>query len=342
MAAEENTLKVLRSVIAAAVAVAPMPARAVAVADSRRVLTQEVTGIADLTSGEPVTAAHWWDLASLTKVLVTLPLVLDLVHEGILDLNRPLGEQWVRSKGTEAGEATPAQLLSHTAGFPAEIHLFRHTARKRSTLVDQLMRTSRERPLGYPAVYSDVGFLLLGELVADLRKEDLATLARRRGPFRFAPLPDASVATEDCPWRGFLVKGEVHDENAYALGGVAGQAGAFGRLADVTDAGQRWLRAARAGDSDALQTTSEWSLGVNGERFGMGWWLSPTFELGGTRPGEGSFGMSGFVGNRLWIEPARDYCVVILSNRVHPRRGDREPFNSWCTRLLDIVADVLA
>lgn len=338
----DGAIDVLRREIDRVIADAPMPGRAVAIANSKQVLLEVVAGKADLTSGEAVTAQHWWDLASLTKVLVTLPAVLDLVHEGLLDLCAPLSDQWRRSKGTMVGEATPAQLLSHAAGFPAEIHLYRHCPAQRSMLVEELLRVTRERPPGNPAVYSDIGFLLLGELVADLRNESLDVLAHRSGPFRFAPIPGAAVATEDCPWRGFLVKGRVHDENAYALGGVAGQAGAFGQLSDVAAASRRWLQAARSGDPDASLTTSEWSRGANGERFGLGWWLNPTGQLGGNRPGEGSFGMSGFVGNRLWLEPARDYCVAILSNRIHPHRGKREPFNAWCARLLDAVADVLA
>ena len=71
----------------------------------------------------------------------------------------------------------------------------------------------------------------------------------------------------------------------------------------------------------------------------MGWWLPPARGICGAKPGPGSYGMSGFTGNRIWIEPSRGYAVVILSNRVHPRRGDREPFDVWSAGILDTVAE---
>lgn len=318
---------------------APMPATAVAVVTPDRVLVEVTTGVADRATGEPAGPRSWWDLASLTKVLVTLPAVLRLHAAGQLHLDAPLREQWDRAEDTPAGDASPADLLSHRGGYPPTVDLYRHPGSGRGELVERALRTPRVRPIGDVAVYSDVGFLVLGELVADLEGAGLDRLAERDGPFRFAPLPEGAtaVATEWCPWRRQLVRGSVHDENAHALGGVAGHAGAFGRLGDVLGAAQGWLLALRQGDPLASRAVAEHAHGPHLERYGLGWWLSPTGSLGGRRPGGASFGASGFVGNRLWFEPERGYAVVVLSNRVHPVRTERGMFDAWCTELLDAV-----
>jgi CubicO group peptidase (beta-lactamase class C family) len=79
----------------------------------------------------------------------------------------------------------------------------------------------------------------------------------------------------------------------------------------------------------------------DGESFGLGWWLAPTRGIGGTQAGQSGYGMSGFVDNRIWLEPDYSYGVVILSNRVHPVRSERAPFTAWCARLLEMVAGAL-
>jgi CubicO group peptidase (beta-lactamase class C family) len=82
-----------------------------------------------------------------------------------------------------------------------------------------------------------------------------------------------------------------------------------------------------------------WSTGPGDVRFGLGWWLPPTGGLGGPAAGPDGYGASGFVGNRLWFEPGRGYGVLVLSNRIHPARGDRAPFAAWCDRLMAAVAE---
>ncbi|GAB7039510.1 serine hydrolase domain-containing protein [Catenuloplanes niger JCM 9533] len=286
-----------------------------------RVDVRVVHGTADLSTGRPVTADHWWDLASLTKVLVTLPEVLAAVPS--LDL--PLAELWAPSRGYGVGRATIRALLTHTAGLPASVPFFR-TVTGRDAILAAVLAT----PLGPPAeVYSDLGFLLLGRMVEDLTGRSLSELARDRTGLRFGAPPHESVATELDPWRGRLIVGEVHDENAAAMGGVAGQAGAFGTLSLVTAAAQTWLR----DPDDAVRTPS-----APGARFGLGWMVTPRPGLGSARlPG---FGHTGYVGNRLWLSPARGLGVLVLANRVHPtREGTAEPYTRWCSALFEAVAE---
>ncbi|MEV0458588.1 serine hydrolase domain-containing protein [Catellatospora methionotrophica] len=313
-------------------AAAPMPAVAVSVFDRTTTRFSEVTGTADLTTGRPVGLDDWWDLASVTKTLVTLPEVL--AH---LDLDSPLAEVWPRADGHPVGRATVAQLLSHQAGLPAVRQFFRTTT-TRDEIVAQAVATPLVREPGSGAEYSDLGFLLLGEAVQDHTGLSLAELARRRSGLRFGPVRGPAVATEQCAWRGRMVVGEVHDENAYAMGGVAGQAGGFGTLAQVTAAAQAWLARTVLPARLHRAATRCWAENSADERFGLGWWLPPTRGIGGHHAGEDSYGCSGFVGNRIWLEPARDYGVVILSNRVHPSRDHPEPFRDWCATLLDTIA----
>lgn len=314
---------------------APAPARALAVVTPRQVAYRRIVGVADLTSGEEVTDEHWWDLASLTKVLVTLPAVLRLARDQKLELESPLASQWARSADTAFGTVSAAQLLSHSGGFAPEADLWRTPRAARAEHVDALMRVQPERPAGDPARYSDVGFLALGEMVTDLGEVPIDELARLTGPFRFGSPPGPAVAYERCPWRGFLVKGVVHDENAFALGGLAGHAGAFARFDDLVAVAQSLLVAARRGNMNP--SIAPRARGIGDESFGWGWWLGRTRGLGGTSPGPNSFGLSGFVGNRLWVEPVRGYAVALVSNRIHPVRGDVRPFMDWWTEVVDSI-----
>jgi CubicO group peptidase (beta-lactamase class C family) len=312
----------MKETLARLAAEAPVPAVAVSVFDRHQVLAEAVRGAA---------GDAWWDLASLTKVLVTLPEVLDL----FADPSVPLASVWARAAGHPIGAATVAELLSHRAGLPATVRFYERLSGSEA-IVEAALRTELHHQTS--AVYSDIGFLLLGALVQDLTRTPLAALAERRSGLHMAAPPGPAVPTEQCPTRGRLIAGEVHDENAWAMGGSAGHAGGFGTLALVTRAAQGWLGERVVSPEMHERARTAWSTGAAGERFGLGWWLTPTRGLGGPNPGPDGYGHSGFVGNRIWIEPGRGYGVVILSNRILWGRGNREPFTRWCDRLLTAIA----
>ena len=313
----------------------PMTGCAVGVVDRAGSRSSWFGGSTDSAAATPIGAEVWWDLASLTKVLVTLPAVLRLAADGLVDLDVPLREQWDKARDRPFGACTPAQLLSHSSGLPAHLPFHELGLQPRAALVAHIMRTDLVTSPGVSPTYSDIGYILLGELVEERSSESLRELGAARG-LTFGPVRGVAAATEACPWRQRMIVGEVHDENASALGGVAGHAGAFGTIDGVVDAALARLR-----DSTPLHRRSvrEHCTNQDGEHFGLGWWLPPTRQIGGASFGSASYGMSGFTGNRIWIEPVRGYAVVILSNRIHPVRGDREPFTRWCTELLDTVAD---
>ena len=193
--------------------------------------------------------------------------------------------------------------------------------------------------MGSGAKYSDMNFIVLGAMVEALSVRSLADAAYQRHGLRYAPLPGTAVATERCGWRGRLLVGEVHDENAAAMGGTAGQAGAFATIALIARIAQSWLAELEVSTPLHQEVRRRWSSNRDGESFGLGWWMAPARGSGGPQAGQSGYGMSGFVGNRIWLEPDYGYGVVILSNRVHPVRSDRAPFSAWCAKLLETVAE---
>lgn len=282
--------------------------------------------------GPAVTAAVRYDLASLTKVVATLPSLLRLVAAGELDLDRPLRDYFSNiGSGQEPSlaSATPRQLLSHNAGLPAFSRVHTVTRDRLVALAATLQTPLLEQP-GGNALYSDVGFMLLGALIERLSGLRLDRFAEQEvfGPLgmsetHFNPLegwprPAVYAATEHCDWRNRLLAGEVHDENAFAWGGVAGHAGLFGSAGDLAVYARAWLEQdERLGPADLLDDArSGHARGADGELRGLGWLLGPA-RLSAGRPG---FGHTGFTGTSLWVNPDSRRWAVLLTNRVHPDR----------------------
>jgi CubicO group peptidase (beta-lactamase class C family) len=189
-----------------------------------------------------------------------------------------------------------------------------------------------ERPPGMRSVYSDLGFIVLGFVLEDIGEQPLAdqfaSIARELGEIGFSPGPAEvrrTAPTEDDPWRGRVLRGEVHDENAYALGGAAGHAGLFGTATSVgafarsvlaTFHGPTWL------GEPALMRTFAARSDVPGSSRALAWdTMRPTSSCG-TLMSPTAIGHTGFTGTSLWIDYERDVYVVLLTNRVHPTRAN--------------------
>ncbi|MCL2781151.1 MAG: beta-lactamase family protein [Actinomycetia bacterium] len=275
---------------------------------------------------ERVTADTWFDLASLTK-LFTAAVVLRLRERGELDLDEPIAR---RLPGAAAGAATLRQLLTHTAGLPATDGL----ERVPGTAADRWAALRAIAPIAAPGAahcYSCVGYLLAGAIVKAVTGEDLATHVGEliTGPLGmsagYRPAdPRACAATEFQPELGRgMVRGVVHDESAWSLGGVAGNAGLFAnaravarfaemiRRGGLDGQGRRIL----AADSVAEMLTPHPAPGA-AYRQGIGFRLGD-FERTGSAT---SVGHPGFTGTLLVIEPAQGRTLVLLSNAIHPRR----------------------
>ncbi len=267
----------------------------------------------------PLKEDAWFDLASLTKVLFTLPEVLKLVESGSLDLDDPLIQHlpeagWLRDENPLAS-VTIRQLLAHRSGLPAWAPLYTWGADPAQLKARLLQEPWR---LGEP-VYSDIGYMLLGLLLERMHARELRSFTLPEG-LSFKPDPERCAASERCPWRGRLLTGEVHDENAFALGGAAGHAGLFGTLDGVLDRAHAWLTETElspAAHAAALEPHS-------GERL-LGWVRKHPGWSGGALAGPAAYGHTGFTGTGVWIDPERNYAWVLLTNRVHPTRHQPNP-----------------
>jgi CubicO group peptidase (beta-lactamase class C family) len=256
-----------------------------------------------------------FDLASLTKVILTTTQVLRLVEEGIADLDDPLSRHlpdlYQYRADARVRRITVRQALAHRAGLPAVEPVYTWGGDP-WTLKTALLQ--RDWPEG-EHVYSDIGFMLLGLAVERRRGRPLAELAAGQG-LTAAPDPDRCAATERCAWRRRVVRGTVHDENAHALGGLAGHAGLFGTAEGVLGFA-RDLMAGRILSGASLAEMRRPQLG--GTR-GLGWEIKVPGWTGGSLCSPDTVGHTGFTGTGLWIDFGRGIAWTLLTNRVHPTR----------------------
>jgi CubicO group peptidase (beta-lactamase class C family) len=280
--------------------------------------------------GEAVTPETRYDLASLSKVLSTLPCILKLVSDNEVNFDDTVGH-FISSAGwfqtPSVADVTIRQLLTHSSGLPAWKPLFAWVS-ERQTAVANVLQTALEQPSG-TIVYSDLGFILLGviiERVSGLRQDEFA----KRYVFEplelpslgYGPLRDVPVAaTEDCGWRKVVLEGIVHDENAFVMDGVAGHAGLFGTVKDVAKYAQAWLKLdPKLGQEHVLQEAIQEQLGDGKVRRGLGWLLKGENSFAGQWASSQGYGHTGFTGTSVWLEPERNFFSVLLTNRVHPTR----------------------
>lgn len=282
-------------------------------------------------NGEPVTATTRYDLASLTKVMATLPLILQAVGAGELRFDDLIGRFFSNAgwfQTPSLADASVRTLLTHSSGLPAWRPLYAQLSDRRAALA-AVLTTPLEEP--GRVVYSDLGFMLLGALVERLHHQRLDTVAQRDlfeplglTQTRFGPLTggDNVAASEDCGWRDRLLVGEVHDENATVWEGVAGHAGLFAPLQDVLGYAHAWLTDDPRIAPAALlrEATRPQVRAPDGGARSLGWVTAS--DVGFVGASDHGYGHTGFTGTSLWIDPEAGYAWVLLTNRVHPRRGD--------------------
>ncbi|NYI67042.1 serine hydrolase domain-containing protein [Spelaeicoccus albus] len=277
----------------------------------------------------PIDANALFDLASLTKPIAAIA-TMALVERGYVALDDSVGDFLDDYVGSDKADITVRQLLTHTSGLPGQVQMFRY-CRSRDDMLAAL-RALPVRPK--PAIeYSSQGFMLLGlileaasgrrlpRLIDELVCEPAGMTSTMFNP----PAAETSrtVATEDCPWRGRIVRGEVHDENAVVLGGVAGHAGLFSTAGDLSRLGKALLAAPAGGK---LLSPPAMAALANGEAVPesrpLGFWpREPSGSTSGDLLSIRAFGHTGFTGTSLWIDPTAGMYFVLLTNRVHPSRN---------------------
>lgn len=306
------------------------PAAAIEVGRHDRVLWQWTHGrLTYEDAAAPVTNETVFDLASLTKVIATTPVAMRLVSQRKLLLNDPVASYVREWRGRDREHVTIADLLEHCAGFAAWSDVYRR-AESRREFVHEIATMPLEYVPRARSIYSDLGFILLGILLEDIAGRSLADLFDDHlgeRDLRFRPpkseQPRIAPTEDDRTLRGRLLVGEVHDENAWRLGGVAGHAGLFGTAAAVG----RYARLVMTTLVTSTALGDPWLLrrflrqsSVPSSSRALGWdRMRPTSSCG-RRFTPSAFGHTGFTGTSLWIDPLLDLYVVLLTNRVYPRR----------------------
>lgn len=328
-----------------------------AVARDGELLYERALGRTRLDSaGNPVDVDTPFDVASLTKPVVTGTLLMQAVDEGRVDWGAPLAEtsgNW--SNDPEADGITWRQLANHTSGLPDWAPLYKHLSLRPSpdavdpnqtTILRRIRETPLDSPPGEREEYSDLGYIMLGCALEQTLGDSLDALARDRiieplglGHTAFisarrgdTPI-DSAPATEDDPLRNGPVVGEVHDRNAAAFGGVAGHAGLFSTARDLAAFGAHLLSIDRGAspenplvDRNVLQDCwSPAAIGPDGHH-AVGWDTpsgDPSSSGRGFESGR-TVGHLGFTGASIWLERDRNLVAVLLTNRVYPsRENDR-------------------
>jgi CubicO group peptidase (beta-lactamase class C family) len=333
------------------------PAASIEVGCAGHPLWREAFGRLSYDDGAPAAAPDTrFDLASLTKVIVTATVAMDLSERGRVDIDAPVAsvaEDW---RGHDRAAVTLRDLLEHASGLPGWLPLHR-TCRGR----DAFRRALASMPLAYEprsrSEYSDLGFILLGFILEDLGGAPLDTLFAALVPsgavgLRFRPAAGgrraALAPTRAADERGPLEPGDVDDTNAWALGGVAAHAGLFG-TADAVGAFARAVLAAldgagrERGGLAAPDTVRRFvrPSSVPGSSRALAWDTMRATSSCGTRMSPRAIGHTGFTGTSLWIDPAADRYVVLLTNRVHPEAHDAESIQAVRRGVHDAVMDAM-
>ncbi|WP_428631112.1 serine hydrolase domain-containing protein [Sphingopyxis sp.] len=279
---------------------------------------------------EALTREHWFDLASLSKVIATTTMILTLAEQGRIGLDRPLTDAIPDLRQYDVVGAAERQLtfrdcLMHRSFLPAVEPLYTYGDDPARLCAFVLQREWRHGP----PVYSDINFILLGIAIERITGAALSAWPLNEG-LRYGPPPGPAVATEDCSWRGRVMKGEVHDENAFALGGAPGHAGLFGTVDGVLDFARSML------DGSLLSPAMMGEARRANERHRTcGWERAFAGWHGGDACSADTIGHTGFTGTGLWIDFERGLAWTLLTNRVHPTRHA----DSGITTLRPTVSD---
>ncbi len=335
----------------------PFPGAVLLVGQGGEIVFHEAVGCRSIIPQiSPMSKDTVFDVASLTKVIVTTTLVMKLFESGLLDIESRLSRilQTFATHGKE--QMTVRHLLSHTSGYPATVPFYKEISRidrgERQGIMfsrgavefvyNEIFRFKLENVPGKVAKYSDLGFILLQNVLEvltagkPLEKQaqdqifqplklastgfiDLSKV-KRRG---IEPVHEMIAPTALCPWRDKIIHGEVHDDNAWAMGGIAGHAGLFSTAEDIHRFAHQMIESYKGrGSLFSKETVHKfWTVDgtVKESSWGLGWDTpSKDNSSSGTYFSPRAVGHLGFTGCSLWIDPEREVDVILLSNRIHP------------------------
>ncbi|HEX5436396.1 MAG TPA: serine hydrolase [Gemmatimonadaceae bacterium] len=278
-----------------------------------------------------------YDMASLTKVVGTTTAMMQLYESGAIGLDDPVQKYLPNWVGPHKNLVTVRNLLTHSSGLPP-YKLFYKALKSPAATMAMVYATPLDTLPGVRMVYSDIGAILMGEIV---RRVSGDRLDHYLAEHVFRPLGMASTMfnpplallpriapTEYEAWRDTLVRGEVHDENAYELGGVAGHAGLFSTAHDLGIFAQMMLNGGTYhGIHVLLPATIATFTTVQDSAFSnraLGWEVPDATNSAGHLMSSHAFGHTGFTGTSIWIDPPRNLFIILLSNRVDPTRDNKK------------------
>lgn len=309
----------------------------------------------------PMSADTVFDIAALTNILVTTTILMKLVERQQIQLTDRVS-RYIQGFGVFGkSPITIGQVLNHTSGLPHWIPLFEEllqvnagarmgilTSRgARDYVYNAINRCQLKTTPGAKQTYSDIGFMLLGELIETLTGFTLdkaaqkfvfqplglkstsyidLSMIKRRG---IHPVTDIIAPTEECPWRKRILCGEVHDDNAWAVGGIAGHSGVFSTAYDLHIFAREILLAYRGSSTFMSREVVRHFWEPQGEGLEQGFrlgWDSPNEENGmsESKLSAAAVGMCGFTGCSIWLEPEKGLDIILMSNRVHPTRANKK------------------
>ncbi|MEM4611099.1 MAG: serine hydrolase [Thermoproteota archaeon] len=335
----------LRNVLSKAVGDV-FPGASVAVYIDDKLVYEEAFGYAEtIPERRETTVETLYDLASLTKPLATSIIFAKLLEEGLIHLKQKVSEVLPEYSRTNAGQDELKSkteiwmLLSHSAGLPAWVPLYKLEKNSRTELLDEAVRSFISCPPGLKVIYSDIGYIVLTALAEKVTGERIDRLfeklvARPLGlrktvynPLKHGFSVNEVASTEIDPATGFPLRGVVHDENARALEGLSGHAGLFSVSREVALIGGELMQA-YLGRSDTLvkkatATTMLSPWAINDYCYGLGWQVyrkTVTQAFGDLMTDGRAFGHTGFTGTSICMDVEHRVVAVLLSNRVHPTR----------------------
>ena len=294
-----------------------------------------------------------WDMASLTKVVGLTTAMMQLTETGKVDLDTPVQRYIPEFRGPNKDRVTVRHLLTHSSGLPAWRPLYKETLSP-SEARALAVATALDTVPGIRMVYSDLGAIILGQIVERVSGEPLDGYLARHvfGPLgmtstRYRPGPELLprvAPTEFDSWRQRQIRGEVHDENAYSLGGVSGHAGLFSTAHDVARFCRMLLTGGTLNGVRVVQpetirrfTTVQDSALSNRA---LGWETPNGTNSAGHLLAKPAFGHTGFTGTSIWVDPSRDLFVILLTNRVNPTRQNLR-IGGVRTALADAVVRII-
>lgn len=332
-----DTLGKIDSLVFAAIRARAFPGASVAVGYRGRII--KLTGYGNYSYGtrKAVTPDSPFDLASLTKVVATTTAAMQLYEAGRLDLNATVYSYLPEFAQNGKQDVTIRHLLTHTSGLQPFIFFHQIGITDRETVMDSIYALVLNTPPGKKYRYSDFSMIVLAFVIERITGQDFATYARE---YIFEPLgmhatgfrdpgvrdPEVVPTEMDDYFRFRLVQGEVHDETSWILGGDAGHAGLFSTAADLGRFAAMLTQRGQAGDTQFLQpeTIRLFTTAVDTSQHtrALGWDTRSKDEeaSAGVLFGPRSFGHTGFTGTSIWIDPDAELFVILLSNRVFPRR----------------------